>query len=389
MKHQTASGDNAKKVISYVLLVLLSQFWFACKNYAEPPETNNPSANGVLAGSVLTYLGGLASGGKILSGQQNLTWDQSIDMVERVKSTTGLYPAIQGFDFMDYVNKTGTHTNADNQTVLAIQWWTNAKATGKHGLVTFCWHWRDPGRTSDNFYKYNYEGSVAKGVGDTMHIPLKNGAFDPTTAIGAQMKADMDFIASELKIMKDAGVPVLWRPLHEGGGSGAGSGSGAWFWWGQDGGAAYNALYVWMHDYFTNVKGLDNLIWVWNGQGSSFYPGSSYADIGGWDIYSKGDHGSQKSTLTALRSITGNKLSALTEVGSMPDPDNLASDSAAFVWFVTWNDGNGSDPDNNFWSGNFSASESTSNYPWNTPTLARKVYSHANVITLDELPADY
>jgi mannan endo-1,4-beta-mannosidase len=38
---------------------------------------------------------------------------------------------------------------------------------------------------------------------------------------------DVDVIAVELKRLQSAGVPVLWRPLHEA--------EGKWFWWGAKG----------------------------------------------------------------------------------------------------------------------------------------------------------
>ena len=55
---------------------------------------------------------------------------------------------------------------------------------------------------------------------------------------------DIDAIAEQLKRLQDAGVPVLWRPLHEA--------SGGWFWWGNAGAEAYKELYVLLYDRLTN-----------------------------------------------------------------------------------------------------------------------------------------
>ena len=40
------------------------------------------------------------------------------------------------------------------------------------------------------------------------------------------MIKDIDLVGSYLKTLKDKGIPVIWRPLHEAG--------GRWFWWGMD-----------------------------------------------------------------------------------------------------------------------------------------------------------
>lgn len=91
------------------------------------------------------------------------------------------------------------------------------------------------------------------------------------------LMADIDAIAEQLLILKEAKVPVLFRPLHEA--------SGGWFWWGASGPEAYKELYRLLYDRLTNEYGLDNLIWVWNGQDAEWYPGDEYVDIIGEDIY--------------------------------------------------------------------------------------------------------
>lgn len=51
--------------------------------------------------AIYTYLKSIW-GQKTLSGQQDLTWKDSIDMAGRVFTDTGKYPAIMGYDFMNY-----------------------------------------------------------------------------------------------------------------------------------------------------------------------------------------------------------------------------------------------------------------------------------------------
>jgi mannan endo-1,4-beta-mannosidase len=88
-------------------------------------------------------------------------------------------------------------------------------------------------------------------------------------------------MAGGLSELKDAGVVVLWRPFHEM--------NGGWFWWGaQD---FDDFIRVWRHmfDYFSQTKGLDNLLWVYgpnHGQNTAkYYAGDAYVDIVGLDAY--------------------------------------------------------------------------------------------------------
>lgn len=102
------------------------------------------------------------------------------------------------------------------------------------------------------------------------------------TGAGATYRGYLDEVAAQLQRFEDAGAVVLWRPLHEA--------NGGWFWWGAGSDADYVALWRDMHTYFTKVKGLSNLVWVYapNARFSRFdtmYPGSEYVDVVGLDYY--------------------------------------------------------------------------------------------------------
>ncbi len=92
-------------------------------------------------------------------------------------------------------------------------------------------------------------------------------------------KNKLDRIAGALRELRDEGVVVLWRPLQEHNGTHNKS-----FWYS----AKYNseadvrAVYRHMFQYFTEDKGLNNLLWVYSplGGGSQWgYPGDDYVDI--------------------------------------------------------------------------------------------------------------
>lgn len=111
---------------------------------------------------------------------------------------------------------------------------------------------------------------------------------------------DLDAIAGQLKRLRDAGVPVLWRPLHEA--------DGGWFWWGAKGPEATKQLYYMMRDRFINYHGLNNLIWVWSVDkpNGSWYPGNDHVDILGIDSYPGGyNYDCQKSKFNDLGNMSG------------------------------------------------------------------------------------
>ncbi len=301
----------------------------------------NDAAKNLMAEIAANY------GKKIITGQMDLTWYDNIDMAQRVHNDTGYYPKLMGYDFMEYLES--YYGNGRNQTQEAIAW-HNAG-----GYVQFCWHWKITGPDGNHNFYSNHNG------GTNFTIPYSNGQWDTSSDYYKQLINDMDKIAEELKTLQSAGVPVLWRPLHEGAGNVENyNGGTAWFWWGNSGAEAYKALYKLMFDRFTNYHELHNLIWVWNGQAKSYYPGDAYVDIIGQDVYpDRWDYSSQKSKFDQGVNFGDNpstapKMVALTENGSIPSPANCYADNAMWAWFMTWNDGNTAEgvwDYSNYWTG--------------------------------------
>ena len=129
-------------------------------------------------------------------------------------------------------------------------------------------------------------------------------------------------------------MPVLWRPLHEA--------SGRWFWWGAQGLEPFKRLWWLMYDRFTSYHKLNNLIWVYSPgcatDLAAWYPGDQYVDIIGQDHYPMdGNNGPAKSIFDQLVSFThGAKLVGLSENGPIPDPNQLVSENAGWLCFVSW-----------------------------------------------------
>ncbi len=306
-------------------------------------EPVNPKASGA-ARRLLGYLAD-QYGTAILSGQAD------IGQVAWIEETTGKKPALVAFDMMRYYPSRTERGDASNEVELAIGWWRDG------GIVSFQWHWNAPSGLLDVPGKEWYRGFYT----DATTFDLAAALADPDSAEYALLLRDIDAIAFQLQRLEDAGVPVLWRPLHEAG--------GGWFWWGAKGAEAGKALYRLLYDRLTHLHGLDNLLWVWSSPESIWYPGDDVVDILGFDSYpAGGDYGPVQDRYDALVRIVGDrKIVAMTENGPIPDPDLLSAFRADWSWFATW--------------GTFVRDEAQ-----NGADHVRHVYAHPRVVTLDELP---
>lgn len=246
----------------------------------------------------------------------------------------------------------------------AIDWWQN-----EGGIVTICWHWNAPEPYLNANGKAWWEGFYSDGT--TFDLAAALDGSDPEGY--DYLIRDIDAIAEILAQLDDNHVPVLWRPLHEGGGDP--QWNNPWFWWGSSGAEAYKELWKLMYDRLTNYHKINNLIWVWNGQQLSYYPGDEYVDILGYDIYADAqDSSSQSDTFKYTQSATGTrKIVALTENGVLFDPDAAFNDGSRWAWFATWN-------------GDFVLKDMQLSGEYTTIDMWKKVYSSERVLTLDELP---
>lgn len=307
--------------------------------------------------------------GKVMLAGQ---YAEGIDAPEMkaIYEQTGKYPAIMGLDFLYYGSTAEEYRDTPTQTTqAAIDWWN------KGGIVTFCWHWMAP---KDNYLSNDWpwnKSFYTQGTNFDLSKVL-NGS-DPE---GYEMLlADIDTVSEELKILQDAGVPVLWRPLHEA--------SGGWFWWGSSGSESYKELWNLMYDRMVNHHGLNNLIWIWNGQHNEtdaiteWYPGDDTVDMIGEDIYAeKRDDASQvERFIEALDYTSANKIIALTETGVIPNPDKLLKDGNLWSWFAPWYREFVVDM-------TYPYEEAPYSDEYTGLNMLRKVYEHESVITLDELP---
>jgi mannan endo-1,4-beta-mannosidase len=288
-------------------------------------------------------------GKKTISGVMTLKpLSNSTNEITWLKTNTGKEPALLGLDFMDHTGSNPPSWQNNPDLVKDAKTWT-----GKKGIVSICWHWRDPSHKTNAFYTKDTQFDITK-INDTASDEYK------------AMIRDIDIVSEYLKQLQAANVPVLWRPLHEA--------SGAWFWWGAKGAAPCIKLWQLMYDRMTNHHKLNNLIWVWtttdDANALPWYPGDEYVDILGMDIYpGERQHGSQVIAFNKVKEIFGGKkIITLSENGSIPYPENMEQDGAWWSWFMPWYGTHTKDEKHN------------SVDDW------KKILSSDFVITLDEMP---
>lgn len=323
--------------------------------YQVSPTLVNPNAT-ENAQRLFSYMCDIY-GTQILSGQYCDDGMYGLENAAIWKATGGEYPAVLGLDFIEASPSRVANGSQNLATQYAIDYWNEG------GIVTFCWHWNAPekyitGQWYSAFYTEHTNIDLAK---------IMNGEDQEGYDL---LMRDIDAIAKELQILQDAGVPVLWRPLHEA--------SGGWFWWGASGPEAYKELYILLYDKLTNEYGLNNLIWIWNGQDAEWYPGDEYVDIIGEDIYpGERVYSSQADIfMKALDYTESNKMIVMSENGCLFDPALAERDGAMWGFFCTWQ--------GEFVLKNDSLNDLSEKYT--EESMVRQVYTDERVITRSELP---
>jgi beta-mannanase len=291
----------------------------------------------------LNYLYSI-SGTRTLSGQHNDQKDGTgaATYTNRVFSITGKYPALYSADFLFH----GNNQMRWDITYEAERQW-NAGA-----VVNIMWHACPPTQGA----VCNWDGGLLSYLNDSQWNDLiTNGGY-----LNGIWKQRIDEISVYLQYLEDKGVEVLWRPLHE-------MNQGAFWWGGRTGPNGSRRLYQITRDYMQNVKGLTNLIWVWDVQDLStnygdYNPGSNYYDVAALDVY--GDAYTNSAYYNALVTQAGSKPVAIGECGTLPGAD-VFQRQPRWTFFMNW------------------AYLLQQN---NSDQYIRDVYNDPRVITRDEMP---
>ena len=270
------------------------------------------------------------SGNHVLSGQQETSWNNPANDITYYVTNVGKYPAILGGDYL-YPNGTSTR---------AIAYWNAG------GIPMIRYHMGNP-PNGDSYQ--NAMGSANL-----------NNVVTAGTTENTSFRSKLDYVATEIKKLQDANVPLIWAPFHEVQANG-------WFWWSKGTGAQYVALWQYMFNYLTTTKGLNNILWLVPFSGASnaaYYPGKSFVDIAGPDTYSTNPPFTSTYNV-AVNAIGSLNLVALHETGTIPQPDTMFPNTAPWLLF-------------NVWAG-FENSA-------NSVATIRSAYASPFTVTRDELP---
>ncbi len=318
-------------------------------------------------------------GNKIISGQQEIygggnDGDTELEF-EWIYDLTGKYPAIRGFDLMNYNPLYGWE---DGTTDRMIDWVNN-----RGGIATASWHINVP----RNFNTYQLGDFV--DWKEATYKPTETNfntanAVIPGTKEYQYVMMTIEDLAEQLLILQDNNVPVIFRPYHEAEGNGGLNGEGAWFWWASAGAEVYKDLWDLIYTELTETYDLHNLIWTYNSYvystSPAWYPGDHQVDLVGYDkyntIYNRYDGLSGVPNEDAITSIfyqlvdltNGTKMVAMTENDTIPSVQNLKEERAGWLYFCPW------------------YGEHLMSTAFNYPATLTTLYQSDYVITLDELP---
>ncbi len=253
-----------------------------------------------------------------LAGQHNYNHEMNA-YSDKAQEIGGRYPAIWGTDFI----WSGEQDPGQKIVDEAIQKFKSGV------IVTLMWH---AGKPTDN-PPFRWSESIQGKLSEEEWKALTT----PGTPLHARWRDQADIIASYLKQLRDAHVPVLWRPYHEM--------NGVWFWWGnKKGEEGYAKLWQLLFDRFVNFHKLNNLIWVWNANAPrdipmdeafaypEFYPGAEYVDVLATDVY---NFDYEQKDYEDLLALADGKPIALGEVGELPKMEILTA-QPKWAWFMVW-----------------------------------------------------
>ena len=377
------AGENELEFVSYWGWTQFDYLTLTEPNYPELSATSDLADKNATpeTQSLMNYLASVY-GEHIISGQQEIYKYGPHDFdyeFNYIKDNTGKLPAIRGFDFL---NTNPLYGSEDGTVDRMISWVKDSK-----GIVTASWHITVP----KNFSSYN--------IGDK--VDWANGTYKPdetdfdTAKVLEEGTKEREYymlclkmLAEQIQKLQDAGVPMIFRPLHEA--EGGGGEDGSWFWWGKSGSAVYKDLWKLTYKTLTEDYGLHNMIWEWNSYtfdtSTNWYPGDEYVDLVAYDKYNCTDWSTGSAVLvhndsaiggtfySLVEQYGGKKMVAMAENDSIPTLENLQMEKAGWLYFCPWYDGGSNDT-------NF-----LSNEMFNKKEDLKEIYTSDYCITLDELP---
>ena len=152
------------------------------------------------------------------------------------------------------------------------------------GFVTVTDHWLTPHR--------RLADAACEGANNSRDALTRDEYLSVMTAgtpLNKNFTEELKIKAQFLCRLRERGIPVIYRPLHEG--------NAGWFWWGirEEAGIMPQdtaRLFRFVHDFFAVTHGLDNILWEFcptvNDRRDvlcDWYPGDGYVDLLAMDWY--------------------------------------------------------------------------------------------------------
>lgn len=322
-------------------------------------------ANSKTAG-LFSYLKGIGKSNYVLYGHQNDTHNKAFlrDSLSNsdTKDITGSIAAICGID-ASFTASEVHYTDQDKQNGIdVITKGANLAIdiAKQGGIITVSAH-------MPNFELVKKKGKDADGKYDYSEYSsdVTTGNIVPRIMIGGDLNevytGYLDRVSEFAHKLDAAGVPVLFRPLHEN--------NGSWFWWGKAycDEESYKNLYRYTVQYLKDTKNVHNFLYVYS-PGATFvddndflsrYPGDEFVDGLAFDMYDTNPTAEYKTDpwvnsfkgtvdlVSKLASSRG-KFSAVAEVGisSMPVSGNVDKEwfshvsdivsASDMAYYMTW-----------------------------------------------------
>ncbi len=284
------------------------------------------------------------------------------ETVTDFENSTGEKPGIIGLDLACY-GVILPSLSAEDRSKLICE---IVDYCAEGGLLTISSHWDNP---ADPTKQVRGNLGVFKSV-EELEKAYRD-VYTPGTEFNKALVKELETNAIFLEALKNNGVPVIWRPLHEM--------NANWFWYCITDHAngnitvsseCFTDFWKYIYDYFVGTWKLDNLLWCYSPNSSSLaadkagstiycYPGDEYVDIVGCDWYTWGNleirtndnyknlvnkgkpgvlaeygvDGSAKSEVFADQAKVYNAKKALEQM------KELASNGISFAYLLTWTPG--------------------------------------------------
>lgn len=259
-------------------------------------------------------------GRSVLVAQQEADWSTT-EQGNRIRDITSILPAIRGMDLADYIRV------QDDPIPATLARWKSSRQ-----VPQFSWHVQAPGLAESTF-----AGTKADVAVDEIVVE--------GSPLNRDWTAKLDALAERLRLLQGAGIPVLFRPLHEM--------NGGWFWWSKRGCDAYVNLWRYTYDYLVNVKDIHNLLWVWSAwdvlKDSCWFPGRAFVDVLAAENYQDdvlGDGGKRPpddlnydalaKSFHSVQNVAPELPVALGEADLVPDPRECLARNISYAWTLPW-----------------------------------------------------